>query len=110
MTIKYITAQIIIVSGGNLTKKKILIVEGEKNIAKAEGIILGKEHEIHFAEDGDLALKKSEEVLPDVIILDLMLPKRGGYDVCFSLRQHNQLKNSKIIMVTAKNQPIDKAK
>lgn len=93
-----------------MTRKKILIVEDEKNIAKAEGIILGKDHDIHYAEDGEIAMQKAEEILPDVIILDLMLPKRGGYDVCFSLRQHDQLKNSKIIMVTAKNQPIDRAK
>ena len=39
-----------------------------------------------------------------------MLPKRSGYDVCFHLRQDKQLAGTKVVMVTAKNQPIDKDK
>lgn len=91
-------------------KKTVLIVEDEKNIARAEGIILSKNFNVHYAEDGEEALAMAKKVSPDLIILDLMLPKRGGYDVCFQLRQHPILSSAKIIMVTAKNLPIDKDK
>ena len=91
-------------------KKTVLIVEDEKNIARAEGIILSKDFSVHYAEDGEEALVMAKKVIPDLIILDLMLPKRGGYDVCFTLRQSPELKDVKIIMVTAKNLEVDKKK
>lgn len=93
-----------------MAKKKILIVEDEKNIARAEGLILGNDYEISYAVDGEEALFAAKKFSPDLIVLDLMLPKRGGYDVCFHVRQDKQLKNTKILMVTAKNLPIDRDK
>ncbi|MBU0979864.1 MAG: response regulator [Nanoarchaeota archaeon] len=89
---------------------KILIIEDEPNIAKAEGLILGEDHSVHFAEDGEEGLKKVKELKPDLVILDLMLPKKGGYDVCFNIRQDPELKDTKVVMVTAKNQPLDEDK
>ena len=91
-------------------KKSVLIIEDEENIAKAEGLILGDEFKIHYAKDGADGLKKAKKIRPDLIVLDLMLPKRGGYDVCYTLRQDDTLKNIKILMVTAKNLPIDEDK
>ena len=91
-------------------KKKALIIEDEKHIADAQGIILGNLYDVHFAYDGEAGLKKAKEVIPDLIVLDLMLPNRGGYDVCFNLRQDDSLKHVKVLMVTALNQNIDKEK
>jgi len=88
-------------------KKSVLIIEDEENIAKAEGLILGDKFKIHYARDGEDGLKKAKKLMPDLIVLDLMLPKRGGYDVCYNLRQDDALKNIKVLMVTAKNLPID---
>ncbi len=79
-------------------KKKVLIIEDEPNIARAEAIILGTQYQIHHAYDGKEGLKKAREVRPDIIILDLMLPKRGGYDVCFNIRQDKVLEKTKIVM------------
>jgi len=94
--------------------KNILIVEDEHHIAEAQKIILegalGEEFAIHHAADGDEGLQKAKDLKPELIILDLMLPKRGGYDVCFNIRQDDALKDTRIVMVTAKNQPIDKDK
>jgi len=87
-----------------------LIIEDEPNIARAEAIILGNQYQIHHAYDGKEGLKKAKEIKPDLIILDLMLPKRGGYDLCFNIRQNKELENTKIVMVTAKNQHIDEDK
>tara|TARA_Y100000310_G_scaffold345851_1_gene471378 strand:- start:7638 stop:8000 length:363 start_codon:yes stop_codon:yes gene_type:complete len=88
-------------------KKTALIIEDEKNIAEAQALILGELYDIHHAFDGDEGLKKAEDLKPHVIILDLMLPKRNGYDVCFNIRQNKELNDTKIVMVTAKNQKLD---
>ena len=91
-------------------KKKILIIEDEKNIAKAEGLILGDAYHVSYAFDGAEGLTKIKKERPDLIILDLMLPNRGGYDICFHVRQNEALKSTKILMVTAMNQAVDKTK
>ena len=57
-----------------------------ENIAEAESLILGEAYEIHHAYDGDEGLEKARQIKPHVIILDLMLPKRNGYDICFNIR------------------------
>ena len=88
-------------------KKVALIIEDERNIAKAQAMILEEQYDIHHAFDGDEGLKKAEELIPHLIILDLMLPKRNGYDVCFNIRQNKKLNDTKIVMVTAKNQKLD---
>lgn len=91
--------------------KRALIIEDEKNIADAQAIILDEIFdEIHHAADGEEGLKKAKELVPDVIILDLMLPHRNGYDICFNIRQDTNLKDTKIVMVTAKNQKLDEDK
>jgi DNA-binding response OmpR family regulator len=96
----------------NLTdsKKRIVIIEDEANIAKAEEMILSPHYDISVAYDGEAGLKLVKEIKPDLIVLDLMLPERGGYDVCFHIRQDDAIKDTKILMVTALAQNIDKDK
>ncbi|MFH1642743.1 MAG: response regulator [Nanoarchaeota archaeon] len=91
-------------------KKKVLIVEDEKNILEAQAMILENEFEVIKTMDGQQAFKLAKKHKPDLIVLDLMLPKRGGYDLCFSFRQDEELKDVKILMVTALSQEIDKKK
>ncbi|MFH1064399.1 MAG: response regulator [Candidatus Woesearchaeota archaeon] len=91
-------------------KKRVVIVEDEVNIANAQKIILGDEFDVSVAYDGESGLDLIKKVAPDLVVLDLMLPNRGGYDVCFSMRQDDSLKDIKIIMVTALNQQLDKEK
>lgn len=86
--------------------KKILVVDDEKPILDIIKFNLTKEgYEVHTAEDGQEALKKVEEVLPDLIILDLMLPKVDGLEVAREVRKKYDMP---IIMVTAKDTEIDK--
>ena len=91
-------------------KPTVLIIEDEHHIASAEKLILEDYFAVHIAKDGHEGLEKAKKIKPDLVILDLMLPKRGGYDLCFTMRQHPDLKNSKILMVTARAQQIDKDK
>ncbi|MBD3163770.1 response regulator [Candidatus Woesearchaeota archaeon] len=91
-------------------KKKVLIIEDEKNILEAQAMILEEEYEVIKATDGEQGYELARKHYPDLIVLDLMLPNRGGYDLCFSFRQDEKLKDTKILMVTALSQEIDKKK
>ena len=93
-----------------MVKKKVLIVEDDEHIATAQKMILSDEFNVSVAYDGETGLQKIRGTRPDLIVLDLMLPNRGGYDICFSMRQDPELKDIKILMVTALNQELDKDK
>ena len=87
----------------------ILVVEDEPNIAKGHQVLF-RDQNVLIASNGEQALSLAREKRPDVILLDLMLPERNGYDVCFHIRQDEDLKGTKIVMVTAKSQEMDKKK
>ena len=80
--------------------KRILIVEDEKNIVDILSFNLSKEgYETLEAYDGEAGLQLALEQNPDLILLDLMLPKMNGFDVCRSLRRENR--STPVIMLTA---------
>lgn len=86
--------------------KKILVVDDEKPIADILQFNLKKEgYIVHCAYDGNEALEKVEEIQPDLIILDIMLPQRDGMEVCREVRKKYEMP---IIMLTAKDSEIDK--
>ncbi|MGX5376991.1 response regulator YycF [Ligilactobacillus sp. LYQ135] len=87
-------------------KNKILVVDDEKPISDIIKFNLKKEgFDVYTAYDGEEALQKVEEVDPDLILLDLMLPKIDGLEVAREVRKTH---NMPIIMVTAKDAEIDK--
>lgn len=91
---------------GGFTLKKILVVDDEKPISDIVKFNLTKEgYDVYTAYDGEEALEKVEEVEPDLIVLDLMLPKIDGLEVCREIRKTHDMP---IIMVTAKDSEIDK--
>lgn len=86
--------------------KKILVVDDEKPIADILQFNLKKEgYEVHCAYDGNKALEMVEEIMPDIILLDIMLPQRDGMEVCREIRKKYDMP---IIMLTAKDSEIDK--
>lgn len=90
-------------------KKKILIVDDEPDIVETLKFLIESEgFESIIALDGEDALKKAKEINPDLIILDVMLPKINGYKVCRLLKFDNKYKNIPILMVTARSQQEDK--
>jgi DNA-binding response OmpR family regulator len=91
----------------NNNKKCVLIIEDDKNIAQLEGIVLNQDYEVYFAKDGEEGLKLANEFKPDLIVLDIMMPKMDGYEVCRQVRENPELKNTKIVMVSAKSTEID---
>lgn len=87
--------------------ERILIIEDEDSLAKGLRLNLESEgYQIDWAADGQEGFAKALEKTPDLIILDLMLPKMKGLEVCQNLRQKNI--TTPIIMLTAKGEEIDK--
>ncbi len=86
--------------------KKILVVDDEKPIADILKFNLEKEgYSVELAYDGQEAIEKTQRIEPDLILLDIMLPKIDGFSVCRKLRQTIQ---TPIIMLTAKEEEVDK--
>ena len=87
--------------------KRILIVEDEKNIVDILSFNLSKEgYDTLEAYDGQAGLQLALEQDPDLVLLDLMLPKMDGFDVCRQLRQAGR--NTPVIMLTAREEETDK--
>ena len=88
---------------------KILIVDDEKDIVDLLSYNLEKERfSTVKAYDGEAALKLVSSAKPDLVILDLMLPKMNGLDVCRAIRRNPETANLPIIMLTAKGEEVDK--
>lgn len=91
-----------------MDKKRILIVDDEEDLVMAVSFRLEMEgYEVITAGDGQAALDKVESEHPDLIILDLMLPKVNGYKVCGLLKADSRYKKIPIVMFTARAQDAD---
>ena len=85
---------------------KILVVDDEQNLVDSLQYSLRAEgYEVEIARDGEEALAKARDLLPDLIILDLMIPMISGKDVCRIIRKES---NVPILMLTAKDNEIDR--
>lgn len=92
-----------------MDKKKILLVEDEVDLVKAIELRLTKEgFNVITSLDGEDALKKARTEKPDLLILDLMLPKIDGYKVCRLLKFDQEYKNMPVIMLTARVEERDR--
>ena len=92
-----------------MTRTKVLIVEDEEAIATLLEYNLSKEDcDTRIARDGEDALLKVGEYHPDIVILDWMLPKISGIEVCRRLRQAPETRNLPIIMLTARSEEADR--
>jgi len=90
---------------------RILIVDDEPNIVLALELLMKKEgYEVHTVSDGERAVQAAKELRPDLILLDIMMPKMDGYEVCQSIRSDALLKDVSIIMLTAKGREVEREK
>lgn len=89
-------------------KKRILIVDDEPDMMEAIKFRLEEsKYEVLMATDGEEGLKRAREEKPDLIILDLIIPKVNGYDICRKLKLDEKYKGIPIVMFTARHQPDD---
>lgn len=87
---------------------RILIVEDEHDLAELLRFNLKREgYEVHWAQTGEQAVQMCRQHLPDLVLLDLMLPKMDGLDVCKRLKNNPETAAISIIMVTAKGEEAD---
>ena len=89
-------------------KKRVLIIDDEKEMAQVETLRLeAYGYEVSVAYDGQNGLERARADKPDLIILDIMLPKIGGYELCRLLKQDPGCRHIPIILVSAVDQKYD---
>ncbi|HEX9462340.1 MAG TPA: response regulator [Alphaproteobacteria bacterium] len=91
--------------------RSILVVDDEPNIVLSlEFLLRHAGYEVSTARDGDAAHRAVAERAPDLILLDVMMPGRNGYEVCAAIRAAPGGKDVKIVMLTAKSRDIEQEK
>jgi CheY-like chemotaxis protein len=85
----------------NETKKKVLIVDDEPNVRRLLHSILNKKFVVFEAEDGQQAIDMTTAQQPDVILMDMMMPKMDGLTACLMMKKNPDTKKIPVIMVTA---------
>jgi len=91
--------------------KKVLIVDDEPNIVTSlEFLMEVNGYEVGIARNGEEALDQARALCPDLILLDVMLPIKSGFEVCQKIRENAVMSGVKILMLTAKGRDIEIAK
>jgi len=99
--------------GGSIKmeKNKILVIDDEPQIVRALELLMQREgFEVRSAHDGVEALQAIAESPPDLILLDLMMPRMDGFELCQRIRATAEWKNMIIIILTAKGREIEREK
>ena len=87
--------------GENDTKKKVLIVDDEPNVRRLSRKILSNTFDVVEAEDGRQAIEIANNQKPDVILMDMMMPRMDGLSACHAIKKDPTTKSIPVIMVTA---------
>jgi two-component system, OmpR family, alkaline phosphatase synthesis response regulator PhoP len=91
--------------------KKILVADDEPNIVTALEFLLQRNgYEVQVARNGEEALQLIESGRPDLVLLDVMMPVRSGYEVCKRIRERADWGHIKIVMLSAKGRDAEVAK
>jgi DNA-binding response OmpR family regulator len=90
---------------------KILIADDEQNIVISLEFLMKREgFEVSIAQDGEEAVEKIRAELPDLVLLDVMMPKKSGFEVCQEVKADPALQSVRILMLTAKGRDTEVAK
>ena len=91
--------------------RKVLIADDEPNIVTSLEYLMTKSgYEVAVARNGDEALALVESFMPDLVLLDVMMPRRSGYEVCQNMRERAQWRHIKIVMLSAKGRDAEVSK
>ncbi len=89
----------------------ILVVEDEPNIVESLSFLMKKAgFVVRVARDGNTAIRTIESEAPDLVLLDIMMPRRDGYEVCQTIRANPDWDDVRIIMLSAKGRDLDRRK
>jgi CheY-like chemotaxis protein len=92
-----------------LSGKRILVVDDEAENRQALVDLLGEEYEVLLAKDGLEALERVAEFKPDLVLLDIIMPRMDGLQTCLRLRQNEATRTLPVIFLTSKNEPSTEA-
>ena len=87
---------------------ELLLIEDNRDIVTYVESVLAGRYTIHKARDGAAGIEKARELIPDIVISDIMMPKKDGYEVCATLKQDERTSHIPIILLTAKSTQDDK--
>ncbi len=91
--------------------RSVLVVDDEPSIVLSLKFLLEEAHyDVRVAHDGEAALKAIEERVPDLVVLDVMMANRDGFEVCQTIRANPDWKDIRIVMLTAKGRDIEREK
>ena len=94
-----------------MSEKKILVVDDEPYILRSLTFVLGKEgYDVSTATNGEEAMAQIRESKPCIMFLDIMMPKKNGYEVCQEVKTDPALSDIHVIMLSAKGQEADREK
>ncbi len=91
-------------------RPRLLIADDDQELIDTMREVLEEDFTVETAADGSEALRKAREVHPDVVLVDVSMPKLNGYQACRALRDQPETADIPIIIVTARNDPEDAAK
>ena len=98
-------------NGGTEMANKILVVDDEPNIVLSlEFLMKQAGFQVRTASDGEAALAAVAAEQPDLMLLDVMMPRKNGYEVCQAVRANPEWKGIRIIMLTAKGREVEREK
>jgi DNA-binding response OmpR family regulator len=91
--------------------KKVLIADDEPNIVTSLEYLMTKSgYDVEIARTGEEALAKVASFMPDLVLLDVMMPRRSGYEVCQKMREREEWRHIKIVMLSAKGREAEVSK
>jgi len=94
-----------------MSQKTVLLVEDEDNIALALTHLIGRAgYALRRVASGNAALEALAEERPDLVVLDVMLPERSGYEICQLIRRDAVLRGIKVLMITAGGGEVERRK
>jgi DNA-binding response OmpR family regulator len=89
----------------------VLVADDDPNIVLSLEFLMRRAgYRVRVARDGDQVLAALEQETPDLVLLDLMMPKRSGYDLCQTIRGNPAWKGVRVVMLTAKGQDVERVK
>ena len=91
-----------------MSRPRVLIVEDEPHIVLSLEFLLGRAgYDVTSAGDGEAGLALVRRLRPDVVLLDVMLPRRNGYEVCQTIKSDPELRGTPVVMLSAKGQEVE---
>jgi DNA-binding response OmpR family regulator len=87
---------------------RILIADDEPNIVTSLEFLMRKcDYEVSVARDGEEALRLAEALRPDLVLLDVMMPRKNGFEVCRRIRETPGLQATRIVMLSARGRDVE---